>query len=119
MRTTAKHFEEFKKEFICWQEYFGRMDWEVIFEWKTLDNADAEITWNIEAKLATAGLNKIVEREDIKALAFYEAAELWTVPLRYMCKARFIDFDTMNQEFHGVVRFLENRLYPLIKGGGK
>ena len=119
MKTTAKHFEEFKAEFRRWQEYFGCMDWEASFEWKPLDDADAEIAWNIEGKLVTASLNKKVDREDIKGLAFHEAVELWLVPLRYLCKSLFIDYDIMKHEFHGIVRFIENRLYPLIKGGGK
>lgn len=95
------------------------MDWEIIFEWKSLEDADAEINWNIEGKLATVTFNTTLQRGDHKICAFHEAVELWLAPLRYICRARFIDIDTMAQEFHGIVRFIENRFYPLIKGGGK
>ena len=119
MRTTAKHFKEFKAEFLRWQEYFGRMDWEIFFELAPLKDADAELYWDIEGKNATVKLNIRLIREDPKISAFHEAVELWLLPIRYLIGARFIDRDTMVQELHGIVRFIENRFYPLIKGGGK
>ena len=118
MKTSKKQFGEFCQEFRKWQEYFGLMEWEVTLKHRFVEGGTAECTWNIEGKNSTVSLSTQIDREEKVGLsAFHEAAELWLVPLRYLARARFVDPDTMAQEFHAIIRFLENRLYPLVKEG--
>ena len=112
-KTTKKDFELYKKECQKWIDFFGLKEWRWIFEWKDLENNNAECKGNCTGMIMTLKLGK---RIDVPApiLAFHEVlhALLWDWSAGGY--ARFIAKEVLEEEEEKVVRRLE-KLLPYIK----
>lgn len=116
-------FKIFLDECNYWLDYFGLKRWVMTFEtsddysgdWDT--DSLAMLKWNLEAHRATVWLNSDlpeVEISDfqIRRAAFHEIAELLLAPLATLAERRFVSAGQLEQETHGIVRTLENTIFP-------
>ena len=108
MKTSKTDFFEFQKCFCKWQEKFGILNYEIIFQHKLLDDNDAELEYFRQPCAAIVRLN--TEPSDSKRsmdeLAKHEAVELFLAPARSVAMRRCIREDELETEFHSVVQAL-------------
>ncbi|MCK5608020.1 hypothetical protein KAR91_39435, partial [Candidatus Pacearchaeota archaeon] len=46
VKTTKKDYELFRKEAMKWMQFWGLYDWEISFDFKHAENADATARWS-------------------------------------------------------------------------
>jgi len=114
MKLTSKHFDNFKKECLYWQDRFELHNWELHFRWaKKNTNRRAGINHNLNGYIATIILSeewgnyqKITD-EDIKIAAKHEMIHLLIGRLVYNGETRYITIDDLEESQEELVRKLE------------
>lgn len=111
MRTTKKQFEQFKAEFLRWQERLGLSEWAIYFKRKPMDGAYASVTANTVGRVVTVCFNSNqTDSLDAVASGKHEALELLLAQLDAVCRARFINLDELDESRHAIIRRLEKVL---------
>lgn len=115
MKTTQKQFEEFKEEFLKYQKLFNLEDWKVYFNMKPLARSYADITTNIQCRVAVVNLSSDNSGEAIKDFnpkrsAKHEAAHLLIERLTALGKARYLDEYSMSEENERLAHLLTTLL---------
>ena len=111
------NIQEFKTAIIYFQSYFGLFQWELHIDEKITENR-AEVHWNAIGRIATVfyGKNWIrkidVTMEEIAKVAFHEIAELMQ-SLAYDNMGQHRGYEFAQEQTHVVIRFLENKLFPV------
>ncbi|MET0038791.1 MAG: hypothetical protein ABW041_01430 [Dehalococcoides mccartyi] len=90
-----KDFSTFKKEFEFWMNKFGCTDWQVIFKYENLDNANAEISRDAETRYAVVTLasnipDDIKKFKPVSSLAKHEAIHLLLSNLYCLAQSRHV-----------------------------
>jgi len=122
VKTTAKHFEIFKKEIEKWRDVFGLKNWEFFVKHEVGEVGDTgTIAWttaDIDAKFVVVCLNKNCDNIDIplttdtiKEAAFHEILEAFFFKLRYLAKYRYIREEEIGEEIHNLIHVLEGVIY--------
>ena len=120
-RTTARHFEIFKREAELW---IGRLElhgWRIeISHKKDLPDTLASMRSDIPGRVATINLSTDWSGDDISALllrmtAFHEVFELLLSRMSYLAECRFLSDEEVPEERHDIIRKFENLFY----GNGK
>lgn len=114
MRTTARHFEEFKRYHEGYVRRYGLIKWRVYYEH---DNGDeeyyADTSANYTGKIVLVRLSvkwgegRPLNSSELRKLAKHEANHLLLSDLYWHAKARFISTDTLIEAEEAVVRTLD------------
>lgn len=112
MKTTKKEFEEFKEEFIKYQEKFGLLDWKVSFEHTSLyGDRFAEIQSCLDGRVSVVRFNtKNPCKCNPKESAKHEAIHLLLATLSILGGYRYITSLQKEEAEEGIVRTLEKLL---------
>jgi len=115
-KTTARHFEVFRKEAWKWIRRFGLLNWDWRFVHADLPGLYAQAEWNITARSCTLTLGKDweaipVTNEQVKKSAFHEVCEVLLGPMTTLAGARFIGEYDLEEASHQVIRILENAVW--------
>ena len=115
VQTTEEDFMFYISEFKRYQQAFNLMDWEVNYQWESMNDCRACIQINVEGKLATTCLNRdydvLYDEAEISKCAFHECMELFLGTLTCKGSQRFIREDEIEEATHTVIRTLENVLW--------
>jgi len=117
MKTTAKHFEEFKRYHAEYLTRFGLLQWRVEYKHEALEDSyavsDMSFTGKcMEVTLATHWTkSRPPDSTELRRLAKHEAVHALLHGLYWHAKARFIQPDTLNEVEESIVRTLD-RLIP-------
>ncbi len=113
-KTTAKHFEIFKKECEKWIADFGLTEWNVTFKHEQLkDNVFANCNACYESKLATLSLTiqldaDILISARLRRDALHEVLHLLLWDLTCLGASRFIGKDELLNKEHEAINKLVN-----------
>jgi len=115
VQTTEEDFMFYISEFKRYQQAFNLLDWEVNYQWESMNDCRACIQINVEGKLATTCLNRdydvMYDEAEISKCAFHECMELFLGTLTCKAAMRFIREDEVEEATHTVIRTLENVLW--------
>ena len=117
-KTTVWHFEMFKKEAKKWIQFFGMLDWEVMFEHADA-GPDTNVAWHsadIDARCLAIGLstdwkNWPLTIHEVKKSAFHEVIEARFSRLRDLANRRVVAQCDINEEVHAIVQLLTNVIW--------
>ena len=127
MKLTQKHFEIFKKECLKWIDFFGLVQWQIHFTFKSLENR-AQIAFNCVSGCATIILSSKWEENskdfindyNIRKAAFHEVCELLLGRLNDMVSQRYgLNEGDVDEEIHRIIRTLENKVFTTENHGSK
>ncbi len=114
MKVSKAYFEEFKKEFVDWQERLGLTQYEIEFKHEVMLNKVATLQVNEMGKLVTVklakNLNKYRLEEGAEKHARHEILHLLLNRMRWLGEARYIENDDLQEEWEALVRRLEKVL---------
>lgn len=119
MKTTKKHFQEFKASFQHWQRELNCLDYRVSFQVIELDDSYADIQTDHEGKWAlvrfAASIPDDMTEEDKRDFdpamhGKHEATHLFFSKLSKHAKRRTFSEEELYQEEEGMVRVLERVL---------
>lgn len=120
--TTPEQFNLFKYECQRWIDYFGLIDWKVLYEHsKCSSDSYAEmLVKGVNDRVVVLRFNsessEINDRhEDIPKTAFHEVCELLTWPLEYLGTCRYVQPEEFPPARHVLIRILENTVYRDLK----
>jgi len=125
MKTTKKHFEIFKAECEKWIDIFGLKDYEFHFEHKAVgDRNIAECYRNSTSRTARLSLCKVwpersmvaLNDDNIKTSAFEEVCHVLLYSLSSCAYSRHIMEHEIDEAEHGIIKTLQNVLYPKYQG---
>ena len=120
-KTTAKHFEIYKKECEKWIDVFGLKGWEPYFEHDIKDeNALAQMFADIEGRTCTFFLapdwgGNPVTNEELDKTAFHEVLELLLARLNFLANSRSVNQSEIVEEIHHIIRTFENAVFKIFK----
>ena len=123
MRTTAKHFEIFKKECERWQKAFGLLNWEFNFYHSKEDERSIATTeCDNDNRVAFITLNTGLEdveitNYEIKKSAFHEVMEVLLYSIRYIAEERYVNECEIDTEIHNIIRTLEHVVFEEMQNG--
>lgn len=118
MKTTAKHFEIFKKECQKWIKVFGLYGHRFYYQHE--DIKGRQIAYCIypddhEDRAFTLGLTVNLDCEysmiDIKKSAFHEVMEAFLYRIGNLARCRYVQPEEIDDEIHNIVRILENTIF--------
>lgn len=114
MKTTAKHFEEFKKYHQEYITRYGLLQWRIQYEHKPgLTTYHAETNPDFMGKVVTVALavewgkKRPFNSYELKRVAKHEANHLLLYSLYWHATARFIHPDTLMEAEEAIVRTLD------------
>ena len=115
MKTTAEHFEIFKKEVQKWIEYYQLIDWRITILWEN-DSEGKGRGWSgakITDKIACVALCKDWGADEItearlRKTALHEVWEVMLSPLHVIATDRTFDMFNLTREIHTLIRRMEN-----------
>lgn len=113
MKTTARHFEEFKRYHADYLKRFGLLQWRVEYEHKPLESSYAVSDFNFTGKCmcVTLATHWVDERplnsRELRRLAKHEANHALLHGLYWHARARFIHPDTLDEAEEAIVRVLD------------
>lgn len=121
-RTTKKDFEVFKAAARKTIDFYGLLDWEIVFfhDWpeESKQNSRAEFIANAVGRVASVFLSPTCKVKptgrDLQLSGFHEVSHLLTVSLVVEATARFTAQVEVDTEDHAIIRRLENSVFPLI-----
>ena len=121
MKTTKKHFDIFKAECEKWIDIFGLKDWEVIIEHRGVGggniaechrNSTSRVSRLLLCKEWPAGSMVALTDDNIKLSAFEEVCHVLLYSLSSCAYARHIMEHEIDESEHGIIKTLQNVLYP-------
>jgi len=114
MKTTAKHFDIFKKEVYRWIDRFGLGDWRVdCYHEHNLEGTRASCVFRCQGMAADIYLEREWKDEKIKIVnirssALHEVAHILLAKLYEQATSRFgITEDQITEATEGIIRRLE------------
>jgi len=112
MKTTARDFAIFKKEFLHWQKALGLTEWRICFKVGAFDTDYARIRADGPGRIATVEMTSIIDRNDDhwdpRVSARHEALELLLMGLNHVAERRgSVTFDQILEADHAIIRRLE------------
>ncbi|MBC8393391.1 MAG: hypothetical protein H8E17_12600 [Deltaproteobacteria bacterium] len=120
-KTSKKHFEIFKAECLKWIDIFGLKGYEFHYEHKAVGDGNvAECHRNSTSRTARLSLCKVwpersmvpLNDDNIKTLAFEEVCHVFLYSLSSCAYARHIMDHEIGEAEHGIIKILQNILYP-------
>lgn len=111
-----KQFSIFKKECVKWIRIFGMYGWEYTFLHCDLDTDAATCTWPSKSsdRQFALSLNKDLPNYseiDIKRTAFHEVMEAFLYKISFLCEARYLQQEEIDDERHNIIRTLEKVIF--------
>lgn len=120
MEVTTEQFEEFKQEFIYWQEKFGLTDWRIVFEKRDLEGDLAGINPNVAARSVTVIICDTCEDRHQETGWFnpkyqgqHEAMHLLLATYSWLAEQRYVNKEWLYQEEEAIVMKLQNAFKTL------
>lgn len=114
MKVSRAYFEEFKKEFVGWQEKLGLTQYEIYFHHETTDDCVAQIRVREIQKIADVYLANSMSRANIvqgpESHAKHEAIHLLLHRMKWLGETRYIENNDLLEEWEAIVRRLEKVL---------
>lgn len=116
MKTTEKHLEVFREEFLKTITLLGVTGWEIYFTYTDDKDVYARVGTDSVSHVATAMLckewddldgNYLLTDEHIRSKAIHEACHVLVARLNSLAEARFKTEDEVNQAEHELVRRIE------------
>lgn len=113
MKTTAKHFADFKRYHAEYMRRYGLLQWRVEYEHKHLESSYATSDFNFTGKCMCVALATkwVMERplnsRELRRLAKHEVNHALLHGLYWHARARFIQVDTLDEAEEGIVRVLD------------
>lgn len=117
LKTTKKHFEEFKKYHREYLERYGLFQWRFEYKHERLEDCYAESELNFTGKTASVTLatawtkTRPLNSEELRRLAKHEVNHALLHSLYWHAKVRFIQPDALEEAEEAIVRRLD-RLIP-------
>lgn len=116
-KTTKANFALFVSECEKWIEIFGLKSWEIKFRHETsrkgsLASCDADLANKVVWMYLSKKWDVKITDKRLKQSGFHEACEILMSPLDINAKARFVAEHEITEARHGIIRTLENVLYP-------
>ena len=117
MKTTVKHFEEFKKYHAEYLMRYGLLQWSVEYKHGALDDAYAESEMGFRGKCLTVTFSadwtktRPLNSDELRKLAKHEVNHTLLYSLYWHATARYIQPDTLQEAEEAIVRTLD-RLIP-------
>jgi hypothetical protein len=113
---TDKHFEIFVTEFKYWLCKYSLNNWEYVFNFSPdgdHDGARAHIYRDHPSRICLVFLNTVWEgteptEQNLRHVAFHEAAEMLLSKLNDLVNSRSVVKDELEEAVHVVIRTLEN-----------
>jgi len=94
-KTTIKDFNKFKKECSYWQKELNLLCYELEYKHETLEDKNAEITYNTEIFYAIITLNTEIHNITIDELALHEMIHLLLGEFHIYARSRFTTNDQL------------------------
>lgn len=116
MKTTAKHFEQFKGYCSKWQNTLGLKDWAIYYYHKKLEHTYAETKWTMSDSVAVISLGTLWDngrefnQKELERLALHEVLHILTARMIAEAEARYTTQDALDEAEHALIRRLENCL---------
>ncbi|HYG12171.1 MAG TPA: hypothetical protein VD835_19650 [Pyrinomonadaceae bacterium] len=113
MKTTAKHFEEFKRYHAEYLSRYGLYQWRCEYRHGELENCYAETEMAFAGKCATVTFatrwtkTRPLNSAELKKLAKHEVNHTLLYSLYWHATARYIQPDTLNEAEEAIVRTLD------------
>jgi len=110
--------EFYKSHCLVFQKYFEVSTFELVFDW-TEEDCRGSIYFDTAGRIATVFLNRefaIDEKTSLRLIekvAFHEMAELFLAD-QHLIIEKHTDYQTASTEIHKIIRFLENKLFPVM-----
>jgi hypothetical protein len=118
--TSRNDFKLFKEEFMKWYYKFGLKHIEVLFNHKDADDdeQDCFAFTTFDSGGMVAGVTLIKDWDTtkptkylVKKTAFHECMEVFLFHLRHCATNRYVESREISEEFHRVIRTLEDVVY--------
>lgn len=113
LKTTSKHFEEFKRYHTEYLTRYGLLQWRVEYRHAALDESYAETETKYMGKCATITLatewtkSRPPTSAELRRVAKHEVNHLLLNALYWHAKSRYIQPDTLNEAEEAIVRTLD------------
>lgn len=113
MKTTAKHFKEFKRYHAEYLTRYGLLQWAVQYRHAPDDEGYACTEPKFKGKVATVtlatdwGSVRPVNSKELRRVAKHEVNHLLVFSLYWHATARYISPDTLEEAEHAIVRTLD------------
>jgi len=114
VKTTAKHFDIFKRECRYWIRRFGLLDWNIDYS-HDLSSGGYKATCTTQLDDRTAMISLSIDWLDneptvinIKLVAFHEVCELLLARFDFIAKARYLQLEDVDEERHSIIARLQN-----------
>jgi len=114
-KTTKRHFEIFKKEFLKWRDFWGLFQYRVYFYHGDIDACYGRCDADLGAMHATITLSdewpKPINDYSIKQTAFHECCELLLARFNVNAYYRHATKNDIEESNHEIIRTLENKIF--------
>lgn len=117
MKTSAKHFEEFKHYHAEYLKRYGLLQWSVEYKHAPLEDCYGETEMAFRGKCATVTLSTLwtktrpLNSEELRKLAKHETNHILLYSLYWHATARYVQPDTLQEAEEAIVRTLD-KLIP-------
>ena len=111
IKLTNRDFKLFKKECEKWLKRLGLSDWDVHFEFITVESAAScranYMQMNADIMMATEFSNLLIDKtEYIKQIALHECLELLLMPMNMLAGDRTFNEEESDHQRHRVINTL-------------